>query len=191
VTTRAERAAGTRGELLDAGLRLCERVGLSGMSVNLVVQEAGLAKGTFFHHFGDRSGFLRALHQEFHDRLFAEITAAVAHLAPGRARLIAAADAYLDGCLRHRGVRALLLEARAEPAISQAIAERNAQAAQVLGDDFAVLGWPHPVAGAALWLGLVVEAALAEFAAGQRRPEIRTALAHFLPGTSARVARTG
>jgi AcrR family transcriptional regulator len=181
VNLRQQRAAATREHIVDAGLRLAERTGLTGMSVNLIVEEAAVAKGTFFHHFGDRGGFLLALHREFHDRLFAEITEAVDGLPPGRERLLTAAGAYLDGCLRHRGIRALLLEARAEPLIADAIAERNQQASQLITPDFTAIGWVHPTAGAALWNGLVVEAALLELASGHRRPEIRNALAQFLP----------
>jgi len=181
VTTRAERAAQTREQLVEAGLRLAENTSLSAMSVNLLVEEAGVAKGTFFHHFGDRGAFLLALHREFHDRLFAQTLEAVAGLSPGRERLLVIAGAYLDFCLRHRGVRALLLEARAEPAVTTAIAERNVLAAQLLSPDFRALGWPDPVSGAALWNGMVVEAALLELAAGGRRDGLREALGHFLP----------
>ncbi len=181
MSTRKDRAAATREHLIDAGLRLAEHTGLAGMSVNLIVDKAGVAKGTFFHHFADRAGFLVAVHREFHDRLFAEITEAVADLPPGRDRLLAAAGAYLDGCLRHRGIRALLLEARAEPLVARAIAERNQQATQLITPDFTVMGWAHPARGAALWNGLVVEAALLELATGQRDPATRDALAQFLP----------
>jgi AcrR family transcriptional regulator len=180
VSLRQERAAATREHLVEAGLRLAEHTGLAGMSVNLIVAEAGVAKGTFFHHFPDRPAFLVALHREWHDRMLAEITEAVGHMAPGRDRLLAAAYAYLDGCLRHRGIRALLLEARAEPQIAAAIAERNSHVVELITPDFTELGWPNPAESAALWNGLVVEAALLELAAGQRRPAIRTALARFL-----------
>jgi TetR/AcrR family transcriptional regulator, transcriptional repressor for nem operon len=185
-TARQQRAAATREHLVDAGLRLAEETGLAGMSVNLIVEKAGVAKGTFFHHFADRAGFLLALHTDFHDRLFAEITEAVAGMPPGRDRLLTAAGAYLDGCLRHRGIRALLLEARAEPLIAHAIANRNSQASQFVTPDFTALGWADPADGAALWNGLVVEAALLELAAGRRRDPIRTALAQFLPAPGGR-----
>jgi AcrR family transcriptional regulator len=181
VTTRAEQAARTREQLVAAGLRLAETTNLSALSVNLVVEEAGVAKGTFFHHFGDRAAFLVALHRAFHDRLFEQILGAVADLEPGRERLLATAYAYLDGCLRNRGVRALLLEARAEPAITAAIAARNSLVVELQGPDFEALGWPDAASGAALWNGMVVEAALLELAGGESRPQLRTALARFLP----------
>ena len=177
---RQQRAAATRQQLIAAGLSLAERTGLADMSVNLIVAEAGVAKGTFFHHFGDRSEYLLALHTEFHDRVFEEIEQTIAGMAPGRGRLLAAANAYLDECLRHRGVRALLLEARVDPRIIGAIASRNELVIQLSSPDFAAMGWAHPEPSAAMWNSAVVEAALLELDAGGHRPEIRAALAQFL-----------
>ena len=51
---RQQRAAATREQLIAAGLSLAERTGLAGMSVNQIVAEAGVAKGTFFHHFREK-----------------------------------------------------------------------------------------------------------------------------------------
>jgi len=178
--TRAQRAAITRERLVDAGLRLAERTSLSDMSINLIVEEAGVAKGTFFHHFDDRGSFLLALHRKFHDSLFAGILAAAGGLPPGRERLLATANAYLDGCLRLRGIRALLLEARAEPAVAGEIARRNEQARDLISPDFDAMGWPHPSEAAALWIGLVVEAALLELAIGQRDASLRDAITSFV-----------
>src|SRR4030088_875981 len=107
MTTRAAAAARTRMSLIDAGLRLAERTGLSGLSINLLVEQAQVSKGTFFHHFGDRASYVLALHREFHDRLLAEIGRPTSGVAPGRDRLALSATTYLDGCLRDRGVRAL------------------------------------------------------------------------------------
>src|ERR1700735_5794502 len=86
---RKESRARTREARIDAGLRMAERTGLSGLSVNLIVQDAGVAKGTFFHHFGDRASYLLALHREFHERLAAQIQAVIADMPPGRDRLVA------------------------------------------------------------------------------------------------------
>src|ERR1700753_3739588 len=93
---RKEAMAKTREALIDAGLRLAERTGLAGLSVNLIVQEAGVAKGTFFHHFGDRASYLLALHREFHERLTTRIEAAIDGVPPGGRRLTAVATTYLD-----------------------------------------------------------------------------------------------
>src|ERR1700736_532757 len=179
---RKEAMAKTREALIDAGLRLAERTGLAGLSVNLIVQEAGVSKGTFFHHFGDRASYLLALHREFHDRLLWKIERATASLSPGRERLLVSATPSLDGCLRDRGVRALLLEARAEPVIAGEIGARNASTAKVVRADFKAMGWAQPPECAQLWVGMTAEAALLELKAGRRSPAVRTALVSFTHG---------
>lgn len=133
--------------------------------------ETKVAKGTFFHHFGDRASYLLALHRGFHERLSGQIAAAVEGLSPGRQRLIAGANADLDGCLRDRGVRALLLEARAEPAITDEITRRNTINAELCQPDFVAIGHQHPYRSAQLWVGATAEAALIE----------HQAAAEFLP----------
>lgn len=165
--------------LIDAGLRLAERTGLSGLSINLLVEEAQVSKGTFFHHFGDRATYVLALHREFHERLRRETEAATAGLAPGQERLIVAANTYLDGCLRDRGVRALLLEARADPLIADEIGKRNAINAAIIQADFKAMKWPRPYECAQLWVGMTAEAALIELKAGKRSAAVRAALARF------------
>src|ERR1700742_1209500 len=110
---RLAAAQQTRARLIETGLVLAEELGLEGLSVNAVVAAAGVSKGSFFHHFPDRASYLVAMHRRFHDALFDEVLAAVETLTPGRQRLDAVARTYLDGCLRDRGVKALLLEARA------------------------------------------------------------------------------
>jgi AcrR family transcriptional regulator len=177
---RKEAMARTRESLVDAGLRLAERTGLSGLSVNLIVAEAGVAKGTFFHHFGDRASYLLALHREFHERLGTQIQAAIDGMPPGRRRLTTVANTYLDGCLRDRGVRALLLEARAEPAVTDEIARRNHAGAELCRPDFAALKRPHPYESAQLWVGMLAEAALIEYQAAKALPALREAVAQFL-----------
>jgi TetR/AcrR family transcriptional repressor of nem operon len=177
---RKQGMARTREALIDAGLRLAERTGLTGLSVNLIVADAGVAKGTFFHHFGDRATYLLALHREFHERLVTQIQAAIAGMSPGRDRLITVANTYLDGCLRDRGVRALLLEARAEPAVTDEITRRNNASAEICRADFSALRSPHPYESAQLWVGMVAEAALIEHQAATALPALREAVGQFL-----------
>lgn len=177
---RKESMARTREALIDAGLRMAERTGLSGLSVNLIVQDAGLAKGTFFHHFGDRASYLLALHREFHERLATQIQTAIVGIPPGRGRLITVANTYLDGCLRDRGVRALLLEARAERAVTDEISRRNNASAELCRADFSALRRPHPYESAQLWVGMVAEAALIEHQAATALPGIRAAIEQFV-----------
>jgi TetR/AcrR family transcriptional regulator, transcriptional repressor for nem operon len=180
MTRRQASALRTREILIETGMRLAERTSLAGLSINLLVDEAGVAKGTFFHHFGDRSTYLVALHREFHSRVFAEISGVIAGLEPGAGRVLAASSTYLDACLRQRGVRALLLEARAEREIVQEIRSRNKATAEYFKADFQAMNAPHPYESALLWIGLVVEAALTELDAGGCQPALRAAMAGFL-----------
>lgn len=173
-------AARTRERLIQAGLRLAEETGLAGLSINLLVEEAGVSKGTFFHHFGDRASYLLALHSGFHDRLFGEVLAAIDGLQPGAERLLVAADTYLEACLRDRGVRALLLEARAVAPIADAVRARNAQSATLCTADFEAMGWRHPLDSARLWVGMVAEGALIELDDGGRQAAMRAVLRQFL-----------
>ena len=178
--SRKAAAAGTRTKLIESGLRLAERTGLSGLSVNLLVDEAGLSKGSFFHHFGDRNGYLLALHREFHDRIAERINAAVDGMQPGRERLLVGARVYLDACLEQRGIRALLLEARAESAVAEEITRRNTDFAQRCRTDFQNLKHRHPLASAYLWIAMSAEAALIELQQGSRSRTVRAALEDFL-----------
>src|ERR1700740_2543638 len=177
---RKEAMARTRESLIDAGLRLAERTGLAGLSVNLIVGEAGVAKGTFFHHFGDRASYLLALHREFHERLAAQMQAAITGIPPGRRRLIVGANTYLNGCLRDRGVRALLLEARAEPAVTDEIKHRNIAGAEFCRPNFADLKPPPLYQSAQRCIGMLAKAALIEHQAARALPAIREALERFL-----------
>ena len=81
----APTAAGarTRQALLDAGVAVAEAQGLAGLSVNRVVAEAGVAKGTFYVHFEDRNAFVDALHARFHDRVEEKVGEATAGMPLG------------------------------------------------------------------------------------------------------------
>jgi TetR/AcrR family transcriptional regulator, transcriptional repressor for nem operon len=111
--------------------------------------------------------------------LAVHLQAAIDGMPPGRTRLITVANTYLDGCLRDRGVRALLLEARAEPAVTDEIARRNHAGAELCRPDFAALKRPHPYESAQLWIGMLAEAALIEYQAAKALPGLREALERF------------
>ncbi len=169
-------AQATRANLIETGLALAADLGLEGLSVNAVVGAAGVSKGTFFHHFPDRVGYLAALHRRFHDALFDEVMGVIAEMPPGADRLAAAARTYLDGCLRDRGVKALLLEARGHLPIADEVTRRNRMNVDVVAPDFQALGSPHPREAARLWIAATAECALMELERGHRDSAARAAL---------------
>lgn len=177
---RANAKEKTRETLLSTGMTLAETTGLDGLSINAVTAAAGVAKGTFFHHFGDRTSYLVALHRHFHDRIVEEVQSAVVAIAPGRQRLATMSGIYLDACLRNRGVRALTLEARGILAIQAEITRRNDTTLALLTTDFVALGWPQPRAAARLWLAANVECGLIELDLGRADPDTRAVLLNLV-----------
>jgi AcrR family transcriptional regulator len=173
---RMAAAQATRANLIETGLVLAEDLGLEGLSVNAVVGAAGVSKGTFFHHFPDRVAYLVALHRRFHDALFDEVMGVIGEMPPGAGRLAAAARTYLNGCLRDRGVKALLLEARGHLPIADEVTHRNRLNVDVVAADFEALGSPHPREAARLWIAATAECALMELERGRRDSAARAAL---------------
>lgn len=170
----------TREALLDAGVVVAERQGLSGLSVNHVVAEAGVAKGTFYVHFADRDEFVDALHARFHARVEEAVAAATAGVPAGAERLRRGTEAYLDVCLADRAVKALALEARSDPGLSERMSKRHERFAASAVPSFKAIGWPDATAAAQLLAAMTAEIAIRELDAGRRLPAQRRALRHFL-----------
>jgi len=174
----------TRAALLDAALRLAEDQGLGPVSVNDIVAEAGVAKGTFYVHFVDRSALVIAIHQRFYDDLEATMAVAVAGMAPGPERLITGSLAYLDACLQAIAVKAVLIEARTDPAVAIEMARRTERLAALAEPDFDPHLFTSPATAARLYMALVSEAALIELERGGSQPAVRASLRDFTGASS-------
>jgi AcrR family transcriptional regulator len=109
---RPERAdaARNRRRVLDAARRLFDAHGVAAVTMSDVAREAGVAKGTIFHRFGDRQGLAQALVGDAERDLQEAILRGPPPLGPGapaRERLLAFLDALLTLGIEHRD---LLLE---------------------------------------------------------------------------------
>jgi len=166
--------------LLAAGVAVAAREGLAGLSVNRVVAEAGVAKGTFYVHFSDREAFIDALHAAFHERVREAVARAMADTAPGAERLLRGAEAYLDVCLADRAIKALALEARTDAALTASMSVRHEAFAASAIPSFRAMGWPDARAAAQLLAAMTSEIAIRELEAGRRLPAARRTLARFL-----------
>jgi AcrR family transcriptional regulator len=165
-----------RNALLDAGQRLLGTSDLARISVNAIVAEAGMAKGSFYQHWPSRAEYLRALHIRFHDQLEDSIAAAIADLPAGRDRLEAGMNAYLDGCLADPATKALLVQSRTEAGLTDLVAARNQRAAARGLPDLLALGWAPAEPVAVLLVAAIAEIALIELAAGKRNKQLRRGL---------------
>jgi TetR/AcrR family transcriptional regulator, transcriptional repressor for nem operon len=166
----------TRHQLLDAAMTIAENDGFAALSVGKITRASGLAQGTFYVHFADRSSLLVALHARFHDDLFARIGTIGGP--PGHERAAARITAFLDGCRQQPGVRSMLLDARNEPAIRAEVRQRNDQSARALAADLRPATSDN---GSALNRAVLIVAATAEVAsreldAKRRIPQLRAAL---------------
>lgn len=170
----------TRDVLLDTVVELAEQSGLAQMSINDIVRAAGVAKGTFYVHFADRAQMLVAMHQRFYDAVIASIATAIDGMAPGKDRLVVAANAYLDASLNARGVKAVLIEGRSELALTAEIARRDRELSQVASPNFARLGFTNPDSAARLYLAMVATAAIVELEYGHRHEPTRATISEYL-----------
>ena len=172
--SRADDNHPTRIELLNAAVQLAERDGLRSLSVADITAAAGHAKGTFYVHFRDRTALLVALHRWFHDTVFDRVVTSTAEASPGPERARQRLLAFLDACRELPGVRALLLDARTEPAIAAEVDSRNHQATQILASDLA--GTAHPRETARILVIAAADIAARESTQGRTLPAARKAL---------------
>lgn len=159
---------------------VAEQHGLAGLSVNRVVAQAGVAKGTFYIHFDDRDAFVDALHERFHDDVDLAVATAVKDAPPGAERIAIAVEAYLDVCIENRAVKALALEARSDPALSASMAARHERFAAGAVPSFRAMGWPDARAASQLLAAMTAEIAVRELDAGRKLPAARRSLRRFL-----------
>ena len=173
--SRADQDHPTRWELITAAIELAERDGLHALSVAQITAAAGHAKGTFYVHFPDRAAFVVAVHRWFHDTVFAHVISETSNDEPGPQRARRRIIAFLDTCRTMAGVRALLIDARSEPAIAPEVDRRNRQAAAVLSADLrGRTEYPHEMAR--LLVIATSDIAGRESARGRRLPSARRAL---------------
>jgi TetR/AcrR family transcriptional repressor of nem operon len=170
----------THQALLDAGAALAEEHGLAGLSVNMVVAQAGVAKGTFYVHFKDRAAFVDAMHERFHANVQQAVEKAITGLPPGALRVYRASEVYLDVSLANRGVKALALEARSDPSAQASMATRRERLSAGGVEDLKAMGWADAGSAAQLLAAMTREISVLEFDAGKPLPASRRALKRFL-----------
>lgn len=174
--TVARPAAPGRNALIEAGFALAEEKGIGGLSVNAVTTTAAMAKGSFYQHFPDRRSYIIELHRRYHDELASLVTAATDDLEPGAARLRIGLHAFLDACLRTRGTKALLAQARSETDLGEEVARRNAMFAALVEADLAAIGWDPPGPVATLAVAMAADISFHELRDRKPRTDLRAAV---------------
>jgi TetR/AcrR family transcriptional repressor of nem operon len=170
----------TRRALLAAGAKVGSEGGIANLTVGRVIETAGASKGSFFHHFPSREQFVLELHRDFHDAMFAEISSARAGLEPGRERLLAGARAFWRVSLKHREMRACLIEARIDPVIAAEARAREAEMVRAMEPDLRAMGSASGAALAPLLLAAIREVAVLEHDRQSALPSARRAFESLL-----------
>jgi AcrR family transcriptional regulator len=167
-----------RAALLEAGSTLLAQgeCTVGTLSVNAVVAQAGMSKGSFFGHFPTRRDYVVALHRSFHDAVAERVDEAVSGREPGAPRLRAGIEAYLDVCLRERTAKAWLFQARADVDLADEVAARNQAFAALAAPDLEAVGADDPAVVAHLLVAAVAEVALHESRRGRRDRRYRAAV---------------
>lgn len=94
-------------ELMAAAEDLFVRQGVEATTIDGIVAQAGVAKGTFYHYFSSKADVLAALRAKFSQGFLDQIDAAMAACPPGdgvarlRAWTRAGVQAYFDGYALH------------------------------------------------------------------------------------------
>jgi TetR/AcrR family transcriptional repressor of nem operon len=174
----------TREALIEAGSVISERDGLAGLSISSVVEQAGVAKGTFYLYFPDRQAFIDALHQRFYARVTEALADAVSGLPPGPELLLAAIGAYLDVCLANHGVKALVFETRVQENLTTTMQQRESLFARLAEPSVRAIGMEPAPTAARLIIALTSEAALIEMEAGRKHPGARDIIRLLLNSAS-------
>jgi TetR/AcrR family transcriptional repressor of nem operon len=108
------------------------------------------------------------------------VKSAVEGLEPGVERVVAANLAYLDVCLANRGAKALVLETRNQPNLTETMEDRQEMFARMAEGDLRTIGVASPAVTARMLVAMTSEASLIELRAGRRIPAARTALRGFI-----------
>ncbi len=87
VGRREARKASTREALLKAGQSLFARMPVDAVSIDAVVLEAGVAKGSFYNHFADRQALVEAVVADIRAALHEDVAQANAGIADPARRI--------------------------------------------------------------------------------------------------------
>ncbi|MEM6708863.1 MAG: TetR/AcrR family transcriptional regulator [Pseudomonadota bacterium] len=99
---RPERAARTRTALLNAGFELMADSSVEAIPIDTLISTAGVGKGSFFNHFGDKEGFKAAVAMEIRGEIEAKIGKANENVTDPLERLAGGMREVTNYALSHR-----------------------------------------------------------------------------------------
>lgn len=114
-----------RTVLLDAAVRVLDEKNIVDVTVDDIVQEAGVARGTFYIYFRDKYDILKALSDRLNEALFEESHLRLDRHTPPYVRIRASLRSVLDAWTKHAGIyRSITQMALARPDFLE-LSQRN------------------------------------------------------------------
>jgi AcrR family transcriptional regulator len=107
---RARQAEATRELLVSIARERFTEQGYAATSIEEIVQQAGVAKGSLYHHFGGKEALFRAVYEVVLAEAVAAVMAAALAAREPWAAVRAGLSAFLDACLEPAFRRIVVLE---------------------------------------------------------------------------------
>ena len=170
-----------REALIRAGFELAEKPLAAHLTAQALARHAGLPTRSLTQQFGDLDRFAETLQDLHYAEIRRHTLGAMNGLDPGIDRILRGTQAYFDYAFTRRGLRSWLSELRMRSTTMQSQWRVDNQLyVQFLATELALIGWPHPLVGARLFIAAVVELTRHEQQDGRWLPAARRALEGFL-----------
>jgi TetR/AcrR family transcriptional repressor of nem operon len=166
-----------RPKLFETVMKIADEAPYTDTSLQQIAKAAKVPLARLRTEFVDFTNLLIAVQQFFLNELRDDVISITVGRPPGLERVRSATKVYLDHCLKRRGLRGWLLQARREQhELAEGLRRQNHSFALVISTEFQALGWPHPLAAARLYLAAIQEAARLEHIQAGPLPYIREAI---------------
>jgi AcrR family transcriptional regulator len=109
--SRAQQAADTRAQLIQAGRELFAERGYAGVGTEEIVARAGVTRGALYHHFEDKKDLFRAVHEELERDLATSIGEQIAGVEDPWEALVRGVRGFLNASTDPALMRIALVDA--------------------------------------------------------------------------------
>lgn len=170
-----------REALIRAGFEAAEKIPHARITAKMLASRAKLPARSIAQQFGDMDRYVATLQNLHYEQARNHTLSSIIGQPVGTQRILSAALCYLDFAFSRRGLRAWMSAVRAHSPDMQAQWKLdNRLYAQFVASEFALCGWPHPLAGARLFIAAVLELVRHEQQQARKMPAARRSIERYL-----------
>src|SRR5947208_8868309 len=107
---RARQAEATRSLLVEVARQILTVHGYAATSIDVIIRQAGVARGALYHHFSGKEALFRAVYETVEAEVVARVMAAAASQTSPWDAVRAGLSAFLDACLEPSFRRIVVLD---------------------------------------------------------------------------------